>query len=128
MASRREPPRARSGSFGGRREHGMATVWAVGWMAVCLTVAWVALVLAAAAARQHQVDGAADLVSLSAAARLQRGGDACAAAASVAGANRVVLDECQVDGTDVRVAVRAPLDLPFGIHRWVRGEARAGPV
>lgn len=110
-----------------RDDTGIATMWAVCWMAVCLTVAWVALVVAAAVAQQHQVDGAADLASVSAAARLQRGGDACSAAARVAAANGVVLSRCLVDGEDVVVAVRELLRLPLGIRRWVEGEARAGP-
>ncbi|MGI8700428.1 MAG: Rv3654c family TadE-like protein [Nocardioidaceae bacterium] len=109
-------------------DSGIATTWAVCWMAVCLTVGWIALVLAAAVARQHSVDGAADLASLSAAARLQSGGDPCAAAARVAAANGVLLSRCHVDGEDVVVTVRELLRMPFGIRRWAEGQARAGPV
>lgn len=106
---------------------GMATVWAVCWMAVCLTVGWVGIGLAAAEAHQHHVDGAADLTAVSAAARLQRGGDACAAAVTVAEVNDVLLADCRLEAEDVVVTVREEVDLPFGIRRWVWGEARAGP-
>ncbi len=109
-------------------ERGIATVWAAGWMAVCLTVGLVGLALAAAAASQHRLDGAADLVSLSAAGRLQRGGNACAVAAAVATANRVLLADCRVVGNDVVVTVRALVELPFGIRRWASAQARAGPT
>lgn len=118
---------------GARTEHrrnaaGMASLWAVGWIAVCLTVSLIGMGLAAGEAGQHHADGAADLVSLSAAARLQRGGDACAAASAVAAANHVVLGTCRVVGADVVVTVRCSIQLPFGIHRLVVGAARAGPI
>lgn len=109
-------------------QSGMASVWAVSWIAVCVTVGWFAVVTAAVEARQHQVDGAADLVSLSAASRLQHGGDACTAAAELAAANDVLLTRCHVNHEDVEVTVRTAMDLPFGMHRWIEGRARAGPV
>ncbi len=120
--------RPRAGDRGGRTQHGIATVWAVAWMFLCLTVGAIGALVAAAEASQHHVDGAADLAALSAAARLQRGGDPCPAAAAVSAANEVTLVRCRVDGDDVLVVVRARLDLPFGLHPWVSGEARAGPV
>ncbi len=109
-------------------QSGMATVWAVCWVAVCLTVGWVGIGLAAAEARQHHIDGAADLAAVSAAARLQRGGDPCAAAVTVAEVNDVLLADCRTEGEDVVVTVREEVALPFGIRRWVWGEARAGPA
>lgn len=118
----------RAGDAGGRTERGIATVWAVAWMFVCLTVGGIGALLAGAEVSQHHVDGAADLAALSAAARLQRGGDPCPTAAAVSAANQVTLVRCRVDGEDVLVTVRARLDLPFGLHPWVSGEARAGPA
>jgi secretion/DNA translocation related TadE-like protein len=110
-----------------RNSAGVATVWAVGWMLVLVLVGGVGLVLGFAAARQHQVDAAADLIALSAASSLQRDADPCATAARVATANRVVLQRCRVIEEDVAVAVRARVEFPFGLHGWVSGRARAGP-
>ncbi len=110
-----------------RGEAGSATVWAVGWMGVCLGVTWLVVTLAVAVARQHQVDGAADLVSLSAAAERQRGGEPCALATRVALANKVSLAGCSVEGTDVVVQVTDTLQLPLGLTVSVTSSARAGP-
>jgi secretion/DNA translocation related TadE-like protein len=106
---------------------GIATVWAMAWMMVLATFAGIGGLLGMAAARQHQVDAAADLAALSAAARLQHGGDACAAAQHVAVANRADLTRCRVAGGDVVVAVSQRLFLPFGLHVQISGRARAGP-
>jgi hypothetical protein len=65
--------RARAGSAA--RDDGYATVWAVGWMLVLGLVAWAALLVSIAVARQHHLDGAADLAALSGAQALQRGQD-----------------------------------------------------
>jgi secretion/DNA translocation related TadE-like protein len=111
----------------GRCQSGIVTIWAIAWMFVCLTVGWIGMAVALAEADQHHVDAAADLTSLSAAARLQNGGDACRTAASVAQANGVALNACRVEGEDVIVTVRDRIDLPFGLHPWVSGQARAGP-
>ena len=106
---------------------GIATVWAIAWMFVCLTVGWLGMVVALVVACQHHVDAAADLTSISAAARLQNGGDACRTAAAMAQVNDVSLTACRVAGEDVIVTVRDRIDLPFGLRPWVSGQARAGP-
>lgn len=108
-------------------ESGVATVWAAAWIFVVTTLAWVGMIAAAATARQHKVDGSADLVAVSAAASLQRGGDACRTAARLASSNAVVLDSCRVDGEDVVVSVTDELSLPLAIRRQLIGHARAGP-
>lgn len=110
-----------------RGDDGIATVWAVSWMFVCLSLAWLALLAAAVTGRQHHLDGSADLVAVSAAARLERGGDACAVAVSVAEANTVHLVACQVDGADVVVTVTDEMALPFGVDGSLMTTARAGP-
>lgn len=113
-----------------RRFHdsaGVATVWATAWMLVLVLLGGVGLVLGFAVARQHQVDAAADLAALSAAARLQRDGDACSSAAKVARANGVDLVGCRRNNEDVVIAVRARIALPFGLGGWVSAQARAGP-
>jgi len=79
-------------------------------------------------ARQHHVDGAADLVALSAAARVQDGGNGCEAAAQFATSNRVTLLACDLDGDDVVVEVSTMLRLPFGIEGRLESRARAGPA
>lgn len=112
----------------GTRDHGYATVWAVGWMTCALTVGWWVLLVAVAVARQHHVDGSADLVSLSAADALQRGDDPCATAARLAEANQVRLADCVIDGDDVVVTVHDPLDLPLDLHVDLVGRSRAGPA
>jgi secretion/DNA translocation related TadE-like protein len=87
----------------------------------------VGLLLGWLVARQHQVDAAADLAALSAAADLQGGGAACPTARQVASANHADLRACQVDGMDVGVEVAAVVDLPLGLHVVLRGVAGAGP-
>jgi secretion/DNA translocation related TadE-like protein len=109
-------------------DRGSATVLAVVWMALLFTVVWIGLLAAAATARQHDLDGAADLVALSAAASLQSGGDPCVRAAAVAEANDVRLTECAlIDADDVRVTLVTELRLPMGIDQTMRAQARAGP-
>lgn len=109
------------------REDGIATIWAVAWIFVTATFGWVGLLAATLTAAQHHVDGAADLVSLSAAARLQHGGDACAAAGQIARDNAVVLSSCQVEGDDVVVEVSDQIRLPLGLQGRLSSMARAGP-
>jgi secretion/DNA translocation related TadE-like protein len=78
-------------------------------------------------ARQHHADAAADMSALSAAQRLQRGGDACAAAELVAAAHESSLIRCSIEGDDVRVEVAARMGMPLGLSVDLRGVARAGP-
>lgn len=108
-------------------QSGVATVWAVTWIFVVSSVGWLGITAASIATRQHQLDGAADLVSLSAAGRLQRGGDPCVLAAEVASANRVSITSCQRDGSDVVVTVATSINLPFGVDGGLTASARAGP-
>jgi secretion/DNA translocation related TadE-like protein len=115
----REPPRTNEG--------GIATLWGLAWIFVCMNVAWLAVVAAAAVAAQHRVDSAADLSSLSAAAGLQRGEDACGAALRIALGNDASLSSCRVDGADVVVTVGLRIELPLGLHAQLQATARAGP-
>jgi secretion/DNA translocation related TadE-like protein len=97
------------------------------WMGVLASVAGLGGLLGVAVSRQHAVDGAADLVALSAAASAQRGEPGCEVARHVASANGVALAACRLVGADVVVAVREELALPFGLRVQVVGRARAGP-
>ena len=110
-----------------RSEIGVATVWAAAWIFVCVMLGWLSMLAAAVVAAQHHLDGAADLSSLSAAARLQRGGDACAAAARIAEANSVTLSRCAREGADVVVTVTDAIRLPFSVDGSLTSTARAGP-
>ncbi|MBA2561012.1 MAG: flp pilus-assembly TadE/G-like family protein [Propionibacteriales bacterium] len=110
-----------------RRDDGLATVWGVAWVAVCLTVGWLAVTATAIMSAQHHLDGAADLAAVSAAARLQSGGDACGVAERIAQANHAELAGCQVDGSDVVVSVAGSIVLPFGLDGGMTSMARAGP-
>ena len=112
---------------GRHSESGIATIWSLAWLAVCLVVGWVAIALAAAVAAQHHVDASADLTAVSAAASLQQGHDPCAEARRVATANEVRLSRCQVAGEDVVVTVSDRVHLAFGLHPTIIGRARAGP-
>lgn len=110
-----------------RVDTGYATVWAVGWMSVCLTLAWTVLLLVVDVARQHHLDGAVDLAALSAAAAAQDGDDPCRTAARLAAENAVDLAGCSTHGGDVVVSVTDRLGLPVGITLILTSRARAGP-
>jgi secretion/DNA translocation related TadE-like protein len=113
----------------GRRalEHGTATVWAAWWILTCAFIGAVIFLGAAIEARQHHLDGAADLAALSAAGRLEHAGAACATAAAIATANNVGLATCRVEGGDVVVVLTDTIALPLGVGGEIRAEARAGP-
>ncbi len=108
-------------------ERGSSTVWGATGAVILLLVGSLAALLAGVVARQHQVDAAADLAALSAAAVRQRGQPACAAAAEIAADNSVELMRCRTEGEDVVVEVRADLALPLGMAVALHGIARAGP-
>lgn len=109
-------------------EAGSATVWALVWVLLIAWLGQIGILVVGVVARQHDVDAAADLAALSAAGRLQRGGDACDAARQVAGARQVQIVRCLViEGADVHLDVRAAVALPLGLSVELRSAARAGP-
>jgi secretion/DNA translocation related TadE-like protein len=108
-------------------EPGVATVLAVGWIVVLMTLGWIAVLAAVIAAAQHHLDGAADLAAVSAAQSLQSGQDPCAAATRVARSNGVSLRECRRDGLDVVVTVVDTIALPLDVDGGITATARAGP-
>lgn len=108
-------------------DNGYATIWAISWLATFLTMAWLVLLLAVATARQHHLDGSADLVALSAAAAATKGVDPCISADALASANRVLLTDCTRSGTDVIVQVADNLQLPLGLTVRLASSSRAGP-
>lgn len=100
----------------------------MGLILMCLVVALAGSGLTFAVARQHQLSAAADLASLSAAKRLQQGGDACATARRTVRENDARIQSCQVRGQDVVVSVTDVLHLPFDLQARLVAEARAGPA
>jgi secretion/DNA translocation related TadE-like protein len=109
-------------------EGGSATVFALLWTTVVLTVGWLATLAAVIVAAQHHLDGAADLAALSAAQTGRSGdGDACSAAARIAQRNEVKLVSCQRDGSDVVVTVSDAVALPWNVAGEMTATARAGP-
>lgn len=111
-----------------RDDCGFATVCGIAWIVVCLCLGWLTLVVAAAVARQHHLDGAVDLAALSGAASLQRGGEGCVAARAIAADNDAELLSCTTDGDDVVIEVADVLDLPMGLDVRIVAQARAGPA
>ncbi|MBA2773276.1 MAG: flp pilus-assembly TadE/G-like family protein [Nocardioidaceae bacterium] len=109
------------------RELGFATVWGIAWIVVCLSLGWLTLLVAAAVARQHHLDAAADLAALSGAAQLQRGGEACATARRIAGDNDADVLSCTINGDDLLLEVVDVVDLPAGLDIRIVAQARAGP-
>ncbi|MGA9343759.1 MAG: Rv3654c family TadE-like protein [Nocardioidaceae bacterium] len=107
---------------------GYASVWAVAWIGCLLAVTGAALLVAGVVARQHHVDGSADLVALSAAGALHDGSNACEMASRVAATDLVSLGKCRLAHGDVIVEVTDRVDLPLGLHLDLVGRARAGPV
>lgn len=110
-----------------RRDDGVATVWGVAWIFVTAMIGWLGVMAAAIMSAQHHLDGAADLSSLSGAARLQRGGDGCGVATAIAQANEAALSSCHREGSDVIVTLTGSIALPFGIDGTLTSTARAGP-
>ncbi|HET6937490.1 MAG TPA: Rv3654c family TadE-like protein [Nocardioides sp.] len=108
-------------------ERGSATLFAVAVVGVLVLVG-AALGVAGAMVHAHRVaQSAADLAALAGARSRAEGGDACAAASTIAGANDATLDSCAVDGFDVRVQVTVAGPHWLGQHHDLSAQARAGP-
>jgi secretion/DNA translocation related TadE-like protein len=109
-------------------QRGIASMLAVGWIAVLSTAGFIALLAASAAAAQHHLEGAADLAALSAAQLAQRGAtDGCEDAVRVAHDNGVTVRDCRRDGADIVVTVVDEIGLPWGLDGSLTATARAGP-
>jgi secretion/DNA translocation related TadE-like protein len=111
----------------GSRERGAATVLATAFLGLLLLVGTALGVVVAMVAAHRQAQAAADLAALAAAGALQRGHDACGAAAHVAAANGTSLQDCLVDGTAVTVSVVATGPRFLGQTGDLDARARAGP-
>lgn len=109
----------------GDGERGAGTVLVLGVCAVALGLLGVLMLVGQAAAAQARASTGADLAALTAAdtARGLRSGDPCAAAATVATANRVRMTGCRIGterGGTAEIIVSAPMPYP-----WPAATARA---
>ncbi len=100
---------------GGRDERGSGTVLAAGTVVLLMAVAAAILVIGGYLVAADHARGAADLVAISAAAKVAQRGDGCRAAAEIAHRNGVSLARCTVRGDSldfvVSVTVRQPVRL-----------------
>ena len=111
-----------------RTQHGSATLFAVAVIGL-LALVGAALGVVGAMVHAHRVaQSAADLAALAGARSVARGEDGCAAAAAIAEANGATIDQCAVDGFDVRLRVTAAGPHWLAQHHDLSAEARAGPA
>ncbi|MCK8612983.1 Rv3654c family TadE-like protein [Gordonia sp. C13] len=112
-------------------DQGNATVLGAFAIAALAAVLVMVIYVGAAVLARHRAQSAADLSALAAAADHVAGeSDPCTAARAVAAAQRPSAEvvSCRLDGDDVLVSVRVPVDLgSFGV-RAATASARAGPA
>ena len=112
-----------------RDDEGVAKVLACCVLAAIVMVTVGMLHVGSAVVARHTAQSAADLSALGGAGALDGGeASACAKSAAIAERMRAVLAECEVQGWDVVVEIRAPVLLSgFGIGD-AQAYARAGPI
>lgn len=111
------------------RQHGGASVIALGIGLCVLVFAMVAFMLAAAIEARHRAQIGADVAALAGAMRAGQGAaPACERAAQLAVANHTTILDCELSGLDLTVEVSAPLPGPLQRFGPVIGHARAGPI
>jgi secretion/DNA translocation related TadE-like protein len=108
-------------------ERGLATVAAIGLLAVLVLVAAVCVGGTALVLAHRRAQVAADLAALAGASALQRGADPCAAAGTIAERQDARLARCVVDGADVVVETGVRVVAALG-GAELPARARAGPV
>ncbi len=120
-------------SEGGRRptdrvrdEAGVAVPVALGLAGVLVSFALGGLVGGQVLVAQRRAASAADLAALAGAVARQVGRDACDAARRLTELGDAALEECEVDGEQVRVTTGVELTL-VGHPVTVRSRAHAGP-
>lgn len=110
-----------------RDERGSASLLVVTVAGVLLLVALALSAVAGMVGAHRRAQSAADLAALAGAGEEARGGDGCAQARDLAGANGAALLSCRVDGGDVWVEVRVRGPDWRGSGRDFVARARAGP-
>lgn len=109
-------------------DRGAATLLTVAMAGVLLFVTSALGVVGGLVVTQRRSQAAADLAALAAATGLQKGHDACGAAADVASANGGALVGCVVSGREVVVQVRVRGPEALGRTFDLTARARAGPA
>lgn len=118
-------PRCRVSRTAARDQHGSGTVLVAGIVVVLMAAAAALLVIGGYLVAADRARGAADLVAVSAAARVSQQGDGCRSSDTVARRNGVLLVACTVRGDSldfvVSVTVRQPVRmrlplLPDGVQ------------
>lgn len=107
-------------------EAGSATIWAVGFICLLVALAVGIGLLGSALAAQARAQSGADFAALAAAEAYFYGTNSapCNLAAQVAQENKVSLDSCVLNASDVRVSVKVKT-----VFNWqLQVRARAGPA
>lgn len=115
-------------AYGGPRDGGSATIWALATGLVFVLVAATLSLAAAATVARHRAQAAADLAALGAAMLAWDGpAAACARAGDLSARNGASLVACRLEGLDAIVTVEV---AAVGAARWgdAQASARAGPV
>ena len=112
-------------------DEGSGTVYSLGLIALAITLALRLAGVGAARTAAVRLQAVADLTALAGAERSAAspwedvGAAPCDAAASVADANRVGMESCEVLGSDCRVVVSEFVSV-MGVSVEIRAKARAG--
>lgn len=109
-----------------RDDRGAAVVVALALTGLLLFVAAISVGTVAIVLAHRRAQTAADLAALAAAAALERGGDACVAATTIAGRHEAAVTQCAIEGLTVLVATSVALPTALG-GGDVPARARAGP-
>lgn len=114
-----------------RGDRGSATVWVLGFGALVVATAMVAVIAGSAVLARHHAEQAADLGALAAAQQIGRAGEPCLAARRVVTANGAEVRSClaTLDASgrsgSVAVVVTKPARFPLVGSRTVTARARA---
>jgi secretion/DNA translocation related TadE-like protein len=100
----------------GHDQHGSGTALVAGAVVVLMAVAAAVLVVGGYLVAAARARGAADLVALSAAARVAQWGDGCRTAADLARRNGVTLVRCAVRGDSLDFVVSVTVRQPAGLR------------
>lgn len=111
-----------------RGERGSASLLVVTMAGVLMLVAVAATVVVAMVRTHRMAQSAADLAALAGAEAAQRGGDGCAVAGEVAGANGARVLRCVSDASNTLLEVAITGPQWHGHVVELRARARAGPV
>lgn len=115
-------------SLNRQEQRGSATVYAMVFIGLLTTLAFLGATIAGLFVGQRRVAAAADVAALAGAAALQQGRAGCEAAGRISAANQVELVGCETNGAVLSVKVAMDVPSAFGATFAATGEARAGPA